>query len=167
MPATKLAFSSRPTPSSWTPSFLVGPEAEALEQAVYRKISDRAYSLFEQSGRQPGNEDANWLQAEAEVLRSDVEVRESGTWVAVSAFIPDGSGQDMQIVVKPVRVLARARKFGKDRGSTETAKENEQEIILAANLPVEVDPLSAAASFRDHNLHLMIRKSRPDKIIGD
>ncbi len=56
MPATKLAFSSRPTPVSWTPSFLVGEEAEALEQCIYRKISERAYFLFEQSGREPGND---------------------------------------------------------------------------------------------------------------
>jgi hypothetical protein len=157
MPATKLAFSSRPIPGSWTPSFLVGPEAEALEQAVNRKISDRAYSLFEQSGRQPGNEDANWLQAEAEVLRSDVEVRESGTWVAVNAFIPDGSGQDMQIVVRPARVLVHAKEARGDQSG---------EIFLATNLGVEVDPPSAAASFRDHNLRLMIRKSRPDRFMS-
>src|SRR5260370_16451209 len=109
MPATKLAFSSRPTPVSWTPSFLVGEEAEALEQCIYRKISERAYFLFEQSGREPGNEDANWLQAEAELLRSVVEVRESGTWLALSASIPDASGQGMQIAVGPTRVLVRAK----------------------------------------------------------
>jgi len=36
--------------------------------------------------------------------------------------------------------------------------EIEEEIFLAANLPVEVDPPSAAASFRNHNLLLMIKK---------
>jgi HSP20 family molecular chaperone IbpA len=166
MPATKLAFSSRPTPGSWTPSFIVGAEAEALEQAVYREISERAYFLFEQSGREPGNEDANWSQAEAELLRSDVQVRESGTWLALSASIPDASGQDMQIVVRPTRVLVRAKEASNDQDSTERAKQLEREIFLAANLPVEVDPLSAAASFRDRSLNLMIRKRRPDKVIG-
>jgi HSP20 family molecular chaperone IbpA len=165
MPATKLAFSSRPTPVSWTPSFIVGEEAQALEQAVYRKISERAYFLFEQSGREPGNEDANWLQAEAELLRCDVQVRESGTWVALSASIPDASGQDMQIVVRPTRVLVRAKEASNDQDSTERAK-LERDIFLAANLPVEVDPLSAAASFRDRILNLMIRKRRSDKVIG-
>lgn len=166
MPATKLAFSSRPTPISWTPSFLVGEEAEALEQAVYSKISERAYFLFEQSGREPGNEDANWLQAEAELLRSDVQVRESGTWVALSASIPDASGQDMQIAVRPTRVLVRAKQDSSDRNLTEGAKQDNRDIFLAANLPVEVDPLSAAASFKDRSLNLMIRKRRPDRVIG-
>jgi HSP20 family molecular chaperone IbpA len=166
MPATKLAFSSRPTPVSWTPSFLVGEEAEALEQAVYRKISERAYFLFEQSGREPGNEDANWLQAEAELLRSDVQVRESGTWLALSASIPDASGQDMQIAVRPTRVLVRAKEDSSDRDLAERAKPPERDIFLVANLPGEVDPLSAAASFKDRSLNLMIRKRLPDKVIG-
>jgi HSP20 family molecular chaperone IbpA len=166
MPATKLAFSSRPTPVSWTPSFVVGEDAEALEQAVYSKISERAYFLFEQSGREPGNEDANWLQAEAELLRSDVQVRESGTWLALSASIPDASGQDMQIVVRPTRVLVRAKEASSDQDLAERAKQNNRDIFLAANLPVEVDPLSAAASFKDRSLNLMIRKRRPDKVTG-
>jgi len=166
MPATKLAFSSRPTPVSWTPSFVVGEDAEALEQAVYSKISERAYFLFEQSGREPGNEDANWLQAEAELLRSDVQVRESGTWLALSASIPYASGQDMQIVVRPTRVLVRAKEASSDQDLAERAKQNNRDIFLAANLPVEVDPLSAAASFKDRSLNLMIRKRRPDKVTG-
>ena len=165
MPATKLAFSSRPTPVSWTPSFLVGEEAEALEQCIYRKISERAYFLFEQSGREPGNEDANWLQAEAELLRSVVEVRESGTWVALNASIPDASGQGMQIAVGPTRVLVRAKETSNEQDS-ERAKLLEREIFLAANLPAKVDPLSAVASFKDRSLNLMIRKRWPDKVIG-
>ena len=166
MPATKLAFSSRPSPVSWTPSFIVGEEAEALEQCVYRKISERAYFLFEQSGREPGNEDANWLQAEAELLRSDVQVRESGTWVALSTSIPDASGQDMQIAVRPTRVLVRAKEARNDHDSAERAKQIDRDIFLAVNLPVEVDPLSAAASFKDCSLNLMIRKRWPDKVTG-
>ena len=165
MPATKLAFSSRPTPVSWTPSFLVGEEAEALEQCIYRKISERAYFLFEQSGREPGNEDANWLQAEAELLRSDVQLRESGTWVALNASIPDASGQGMQIAVGPTRVLVRAKETSNEQDS-ERAKLLEREIFLAANLPAEADPLSAVASFKDRSLNLMIRKRWPDKVIG-
>src|SRR5712664_4079663 len=48
MPATKLAFRSRPTLASATPSFIDGCEAEELEQAIYGKIRERAYLLFAQ-----------------------------------------------------------------------------------------------------------------------
>jgi HSP20 family molecular chaperone IbpA len=166
MPATKLAFSSRPALASTTPSFIVARDAEEMEQAIYQKICERAYLLFEQSGRKPGNEETNWLRAESEILRSGLQVREPGSWVALSASIPDTSGQDMQIVVRPTRVIVRAQESSDEQDSSERAKQNKREIFLAANLSVEVDPPSAAASFRDHNLHLMIRKRQPDKVIG-
>jgi HSP20 family molecular chaperone IbpA len=165
MPATKLAFSSRPTLASATPSFIVGHDAEELEQTIYQKICERAYLLFERSGRKPGNEEANWLRAESEILLSGLQVRESGTWVALSGSIPDAYGQDMQIIVRPTRVIVRAQESS-EQDSPERAKQNKREIFLAANLSVEVDPPSAAASFRDHNLHLMVRKRQVDKVIG-
>ena len=166
MPATKLAFRSRPALASATPSFIVGHDAEEMEQAIHQTICERAYLLFEQSGRKPGNEEANWLRAESEILRSGLQLREPGSWVALSASIPDASGQDMQIVVRPTRVIVRAQESSDEQDSSERAKQNKREIFLAANLSVEVDPPSAAASFRDHNLHLMIRKRQPDKVIG-
>jgi HSP20 family molecular chaperone IbpA len=167
MPATKTAFSSRPTLASATPSFLFGRESEELEQTIFEKIRERAYLLFEQSGREPGNEDANWSRAESEILRSGVHVRESGSWVALSFSIPDASGEGMQIAVRPTRVVVRTRVASNEREASEGAKQDEREIFLAANLAAEVDPGSAAASFRDHSLHLMIKKSRPDKLAGN
>jgi HSP20 family molecular chaperone IbpA len=167
MPATKTTFSTRPTLASATPCFLFGHEAEELEQTIFGKIRERAYLLFEQSGREPGNEDVNWSRAESEILRSGVEVRESGTWLALSFSIPDASGEGMQIAVRPTRVVVGARVAGNEREASEGPMHDEQEIFLAANLAVEVDPQSAAASFRDQSLHLMIRKRRPDKLAGN
>jgi hypothetical protein len=83
-----------------------------------------------------------------------MEVRESGTWLSLKASIPDASGQGIQIAVKAKRVLACATQINNEQNS----KQGEDEIFLAANLPVEVDPPSAAASFRNHNLLLMIKK---------
>src|SRR6266849_6290946 len=163
MPATRTAFRSRPTLASATPSFINGREAEELEQAIYGKIRERAYLLFEQSEREPGNEGANWLRAESKILRSGVRVRESGSWVTLTASIPDASGLGMQIVIRPTRVLVRAMEAGNGHDSPELAQRDGREIFLAANLTAEVDPPSAAASFKDHNLNLMVKKRRPDK----
>ena len=123
--------------------------------------------MFEQSGREPGNEDANWSRAESEFLRSGVHVRESGTWVALRFSIPDASGEGMQIAVQPTRVVVRARAARNEREASEGARQDEREIFLVADLAVEVDPPSGAASFRDHSLHLMIKKSRPDKLTSN
>ena len=159
MSATKVAFSSLPASALATPSFLVGQEAEELELSVAKKVRERARLLFEQSGAAPGNDDANWLQAESEILRANMEIRESGTWLSLRASIPDASGRGMQIAVKPTRVLLRATLIKNDQ----ITKQDQDETFLLANLPVEVDPPSAAASFRDHNLHLMIKKAQPGK----
>jgi hypothetical protein len=159
MSATKVAFSSLPASALATPSFLVGQEAEELELSVAKKVRERARLLFEQSGAAPGNDDANWLQAESEILRANMEIRESGTWLSLRASIPDASGPGMQIAVKPTRVLLRATLIKNDQ----ITKQDQDETFLLANLPVEVDPPSAAASFRDHNLHLMIKKAQPGK----
>jgi HSP20 family molecular chaperone IbpA len=161
MPATKSAFSSLPARLA-TPDFVVGHEADELEQAVAGTIRERARLLFEQSGGQPGQDQANWLRAEAEILRGNMNVQESGTWISVSAPIPDASGQGIAIVVRARRVVVRAMQ---DR-EEQSADNNQAEIFLAANLPVDVDPLSAVASFRNHDLHIMVKKLRPAKVLG-
>src|SRR6266481_7916349 len=149
MPATRTPFRSRPAQASATPSFVGGGEAEELEQAIYGKIRERAYLLFEESGREPGNEGANWLRAESEIVRSGAQVRDSGSWMTLNASIPDASAEGLQIVVSPRRVLVRAREASNGPDCPELT-EGGREIFLAANLASEVDPQSAAASFRDH-----------------
>jgi HSP20 family molecular chaperone IbpA len=163
---TKLAFNLSPTLTSATPSFINGRDAEELELAIYERIRERAYQLFEQSGREPGNESANWLRAESEIVRSGVEVRESGSWVTLTASIPDGTGLGMQIVIRPTRVVVRTTDACNGRDSTESAQRSGREIFLAANLDAEVDPASATASFKNHRLHLMVKKRRVGKPTG-
>jgi HSP20 family molecular chaperone IbpA len=166
MPATKSAFSARPTLAAATPSFIFGHQAEELEQLIYEKVRERAYLLFEQSGCEPGNEQANWLRAESEILRSGLDVRESGNWVALSGSIPDAFGQDMQIAVRPRHVVVRATESSDEQDSPEKAERDKREIFLVTTLTVEVDPPSATASFRDKQLNLMVKKCHPEKGMG-
>ena len=161
MSAPKLAFDSRPVLSSTIPTFLVGLEAEAMDQVLLQKISERARLIFEQSGSTPGNDEANWLQAESEILSPGLEARESGTWMTLNAWIPNSSGQGMEIAVRPMRVIVRCET---DEQNSSGPAEQDGQFFLAANLAVEVEPSSAAASFRGHNLHLMIKKRWPDNL---
>jgi HSP20 family molecular chaperone IbpA len=116
----------------------------------------------------PGNDEANWLRAESEILRYRFDVRESGTWLSLNASIPTSSGhdmeQDIQIVVTPTRVIVRARDAGTGQNSSEPAEQEQRKIFLAASLNAEVEPSSAAASFRDRNLRLMIKKRNPGNL---
>ena len=47
------------------------PSNPAQAQSVEEKIRIRAYLLFEKRGGEPGHELEDWLQAEAEILRSE------------------------------------------------------------------------------------------------
>jgi hypothetical protein len=167
MASTKLAFTARPFSELLIPSFISEDQAEEWEQAIHRRIGERARILFEESGRAPGNDQANWFRAESEILRSGLQVRESGSWVAINVSIPDASAQGMQIFVRPKRVIVRAQQQAVAEGRpADATNSGQQDIFLATNLHVEVNPSSAVASFKGCNLQLMIRKSRPSTLFG-
>ena len=158
MPAPRLAFTSIPSPSFINPKFVTGTEAEGIEQELLQRISERARLLFEQSGDAPGNDEANWLRAESEILGQSLDVSESATWIIVNASLPNASGRGMRIAVSPSRIVVCDQKMDSTPNSSESMSHGDGEILAAADLPAEVDPSSAAASFRDHRLRLMIKK---------
>ena len=60
------------TPRSKRPTARRGPapaasNAKAQDSALYKRITQRAYELYEQRGRQAGYELEDWLQAEREI----------------------------------------------------------------------------------------------------
>src|SRR5882724_10218843 len=124
MSAPKLVFSSRPTFSSTIPNLLSGSEADVLEQKLSQKINERARLIFEQSGSMPGNDEANWLRAESEILLPGFEVLESATWVTLKAPIPHASGEDMEIVVRQRRVTVHAWQTDKQQNPAAPAERN-------------------------------------------
>src|SRR5690349_21843933 len=160
MSAPKMVFRSRPVAASTIPTCVCGPEAEAIEQRLSEKIGERARQIFEQSGKAPGNDEANWLRAEAEIVSAGLEAREYGTWVRVHASLPNASGENLQIAVRPRRVVVCATEMQNASDPSEAAEREQREIFRVANLPAEVDPASAAASFRDHVLLLMMKKQK-------
>ena len=163
MSAPKQVFSSRPALSSSMPSFLSDTKSEDMEQRLSQKIGERARQIFEQSGNAPGNDEANWLRAEAEIVGARLEIREYGTWVRAEASLPNSSGENMQIAIRPARIIVCAHKAQNALSASEAAEPAQREIFLVANLSTEVDPASAAASFRNDQLLLMIKKRQADK----
>src|SRR5256885_16985352 len=116
---------------------------QSLQEEIRQCIADRAYQLYEESGRQDGNDERNWRQAESAVLQRDIEVRESGTWLALSAILSGFSAENVQIHVNTARVLVKAE----DRPLLQEPPENtaqdtaeRKKSFWAADLPIEVDP---------------------------
>jgi HSP20 family molecular chaperone IbpA len=150
------------------PQIIGENQKDSFDQAVRKKISQRAYSIYETSGRQDGNQDAHWLQAEEEILQRGLEIRESGSWLSVNASLPDVSGEDIQIYLEPQRVTVRAGK--PEPLLTADAQEpgpTQREIILVGDLNMEIEPETASAAFKDQRLTLMVKKKYPVSAPGD
>src|SRR5579864_5096355 len=149
MPTPKTTFAStRAIP----PQFVNAEAGQKIEEMLHLRIAERAYAAFEESGRQDGNDQQNWARAKAETLQS-MEMRESGTWMTLSAAIPGAMSQSIQIFVTVNHVIVLA----------ETAANT---TFLEADLNVEVDPTTATASFKDQSLNLIVKKRRSGNAIA-
>jgi HSP20 family molecular chaperone IbpA len=161
MATSKPAPSEKPVAS--TPKIVAESGKEALHQAIQVRVAERAYSLYEASGREEGNAERHWLQAEDEILQQGLEVRESGSWLSINASLPDVSAEDMEIYVEPEQVIVRAQKREISQDTTAQAQSVAQaEVFLARSLPVEVEPSTASAAFKDQKLTLMVKKRYPE-----
>jgi len=154
---------SRPAPSSKIPAAprIVGEsDKERFDQALHRRVSERAYGLYESSGWEHGNHHAHWLQAQNEVLQRGLEIRESGSWLSINAALPDIEADNIEVYLEPTRVIVRAEKSETGQ-ETDTREISQQEIFLLQDLNTEVDPATASAAFKDQKLTLMVKKRYP------
>jgi HSP20 family molecular chaperone IbpA len=163
MATSKPAPSGKPPASA--PKIVTENGKETLLQAIQRRVSERAYSLYEGSGRAHGHADQHWFQAESEVLQQGLEVCESGSWLSVNASLPEVSAEDLEICIEPARVIlaiaAQKRESTKSTGSP-TEGTTHTEFFLVKNLPVAVEPSTASAAFKDQKLTLMVKKRYPE-----
>jgi HSP20 family molecular chaperone IbpA len=135
---------------------------QEFNQAIRRRVAERAYLLYESSGQEHGKHDAHWIQAENEVLQRGLEIRESGSWLSINAYLPDVTAEDVQVYLEPSRVIIRAEK--KESSGDSDAEERSftlQDVFLAEDLNAEVDPSTASAAFKDQKLTLMVKKRSP------
>jgi HSP20 family molecular chaperone IbpA len=137
-------------------------DKQRLDLAINRRVSERAYLLYEASGHQHGNHHAHWLQAQSEVLQRGLEVRESGSWLSINASLPDVAGEDIEVCLEPDRVIVRAEKSEPiQNAESHTQGLTQAEIFLVEDLHTEVDPTTASAAFRDQKLTVMVKKRYP------
>jgi HSP20 family molecular chaperone IbpA len=153
MPSAKPALTAK---RALTPRLVDEIEGQKIAQALHKGISERAYRLYLESGRQDGNDEKNWMQAKSEMLQI-LETRGSGTWVYLTASIADFSPENIEVYVDAHRVLVKL-----DRAASAAASEGPvreaSSSFLAADLDVELDPATATAAVKDRTLNLMVKK---------
>ena len=148
--------------SSKTPQIVSEDQNAAFQDKVRQRVAERAYDIYQNSGGQPGNDYEHWIQAENEVLQRGIEVRESGSWLAFNASIPDSSADDVEICLTPTSVTVRAEKSSKSRTAEANAQGlNQREIFLTHDLNTEIEPSTASATLKDQKLTIMVKKRYP------
>jgi HSP20 family molecular chaperone IbpA len=135
---------------------------EALDQAIQRRVAQRAYGLYEASGGEHGNHEKHWRQAESEILQHRLEIRESGSWLSINATLPDAPAEDVRVYVESQRVFIHAQRAATTESAVSEAQGlAQQELFLVGDFSVEVDPSTASASLKDQKLTLMVKKRYP------
>jgi HSP20 family molecular chaperone IbpA len=148
--------------SSRTPQILSEEQNATFQDKVRQRIAQRAYDIYQNSGDDHGNDFEHWVQAENEVLQRGLEVRESGSWLALNASIPDGSADDVEICLTPTSVTVRAEKSEhiQSADANELAQ-TQREIYLTHDLNIEIEPSTASATLKDQKLTIMVKKRFP------
>ena len=105
MATTKPALSGKTTPAV-APKIIFDPnEREVFDQLIQRKVAERAYQLFEASNAAHGKDQEHWLQAESEILQHGLDIRESGSWLSITASLPNVSDDNLQVCIEPNRAV--------------------------------------------------------------
>jgi HSP20 family molecular chaperone IbpA len=146
--------------SSKTPQIVSEDQSTAFQDKARQRVAERAYDIYQNSGGQPGNDYEHWIQAENEVLQRGIEVRESGSWLAFNASIPDSSADNVQICLTPTSVMVCAEK-SETAGDASAQVSAQREIFLTHDLTTEIEPSTASATLKDEKLTIMVKKRYP------
>jgi HSP20 family molecular chaperone IbpA len=148
--------------SSNTPQILSEDQHATFQDKVRQRVSQRAYDIYRDSGGQDGNDYQHWIQAENEILQRGIEVRESGSWLALNASIPDNSADNVEICLTPTSVTVRAEKSQSFANAAANAQGvTQREVFLTHDLNTEIEPSTASATLKDQKLTIMVKKRYP------
>jgi len=159
------------TPS--TPK-LIKPESQfdilrELEEAIGR----RAYELFEGRGCEQGQDLADWLRAESDVLQPlPVKVSEYRDRLAVEGQLPGFSAEEIEVSVEPRRLIISGRtsltnKEAENFFSREILAKSTEILTKGTfrllDLPVEIDANKVEAKLTGETLTVTLPKLVVDK----
>jgi len=136
-------------------------------QEVYDLIERRAYELFESSGYIHGNDVADWLRAESEILRPvPLTITETEAEVIVRAEMPGFKEKDLEVRVEPRRLfIAGQREQASEakEGRALYSERRSDQIFRAVELPAEIDPDRAKAALGKGVLEVTLAKVETGK----
>lgn len=137
-----------------------GVEKSELQQELRRKVSERAYELFEHGGSSCGHDLDHWLQAEKEILHRISEVRSAGSWVIVNLHVPNVPAEGFRLLIGEDQALIQIEAPAPPRREPER-KRPESAAFYTARWPGHVDPKTASAYVKNGTLTLEVKLTTP------
>jgi HSP20 family molecular chaperone IbpA len=136
-------------------------------QVMVDMVARRAFEIFESRGHLDGHDREDWFLAESELLRPvTFQVMESDDHLIAHAEIPGFFPHEIKVSIEPRRL-----KIGGRTGTSENRNDGKtvmhsleysllpaKQIFHVAELPAEVDPSKAKATFTGGRLEIVMPK---------
>jgi len=138
-------------------------------QDVSNLIARRAYGIFEKGGHVHGNDRADWLLAESELLTPvKFHLSESGERLTARADLPGFHRQEIKVSLEPHRLSISGKTEPDENHKSEKhphSHRHAQLMFHVIDLPCEVDLSKAKASFNDGRLEVVMPKAAPARSV--
>jgi len=138
-------------------------------QDVSNLIARRAYEIFEKGGHVHGNDRADWLLAESELLTPvKFHLSESGERLTARAELPGFHRQEIKVSLEPRRLSISGKTEPEEKHKSEKhphSHRHAQLMFHVIDLPCEVDLSKAKASFNDGRLEVVMPKAAPARSV--
>jgi HSP20 family molecular chaperone IbpA len=136
-------------------------------QGMIDMVARRAYEIFESRGHVHGHDREDWFLAQSGLLRPvKVQVVESDDYLIAHAEIPGFYPHEIKVSIEPRRLNIGGRtETSENRNDGETVMHSlgysllpAKQIFHVAELPAEVDPSKAKATFTSGRLEIVMPK---------
>jgi len=126
--------------------------SEELEQ-MHKRIMQRAYEIFEDSGRFFGRDIEHWLAAEGELVwRPAIELKEQDNAFVVRVAVPGMEAKDLDVEVTPDELLVKAEakhEHEEKKGKVHTCEFQAGSLFRSISFPRPIDPDKVKTELKD------------------
>jgi HSP20 family molecular chaperone IbpA len=130
-------------------------EGQEMEEELKKRIAERAYQIYEQTGRTAGEHQEHWLLAEREVVQRITQIRESGPWVIVNLNVPNVPAEGFKLLITEEKALVEVEEPAAQRKPPQ--ERAGRLLFYTARWPMQVEPGTASAYVKNGTMTLEVK----------
>jgi HSP20 family protein len=149
-----------------SPTIHAGAPKDGIREML-DNLAQRAFSIFESNGRRLGNDLADWLRAETELLHpAHVQLSESGEGFTVRAEVPGFTSEDLEINIEGRQLTISGKRAKHEERKDKKMVYSEtcsDQILRTVGLSADVNAEASKATLKDGILEVELPKAAPAK----